>query len=285
MRAAWNQLRGGEPARAAEILPARCDRLSKYEWIEDALEHLEAAPRRQWWNCACGPLGLLGDPTHQTHVDAAMAQAGASGSDKRSSRERIADEISFAGGRCGKLLRFSPAAGDDRPDQLAQQPDLGLLAEPGVPIATIERREDEYFIRGSAVAVNDRPNQSASRMGKLLATGDRIALSPRCRMIFAMPSAASTTAVLDLTGCRYPRLDVRRIILLDRDIVLGASLASHVRVEGAEESVVLHIRGGRLFCESKLPVEVNGSPMDRMSGIPMEAHVKTGSVSFVVSES
>jgi hypothetical protein len=164
------------------------------------------------------------------------------------------------------------------PISSSQQPDLGLMAEPGIPIATIERREDEYFIRGSVVAVNDRAGN-----GKLLACGDRIALSPRCRMSFNLPSAASMTAVLDLTGCRYPRADVRRVILLDGEVILGPGMATHVRVEGAEENVILHVRDGRLFCESKQAVEVNGAPMDRISGIPMDAHVKVGSVSFVVS--
>ena len=102
-------------------------------------------------------------------------------------------------------------------------------------------------------------------------------------MSFNLPSAASTTAVLDLTGCRYPATDIRRVILLDRDVILGAGLATHIRVEDAEENVILHVRDNRLFCESKLPVEVNGAPMDRISGIAIDAHVKVGSVSFVVS--
>ena len=90
-------------------------------------------------------------------------------------------------------------------------------------------------------------------------------------------------ALLDLTGCRYPRADVRRVILLDGDVILGPGMATHVRVEGAEENVILHVRDGRLFCEAKQPVEVNGAPMDRISGIPMDAHVKVGGLSFVVS--
>jgi hypothetical protein len=178
----------------------------------------------------------------------------------------------------GSLCVFRQPVVTIGPISSSQQPDLGLLAEPGIPVATIERREDEYFIRGNALAVNDRPGS-----GKLLASGDRIALSPRCRLSFALPSAASTTAVLDLTGSRFPTADVRRVILLDRDIILGAGLSTHVRVEGAEETVILHVRDGRLFCESKSPVEVNDGPMDRMTGIPMGAHVKVAGVSFVVS--
>jgi hypothetical protein len=56
-----------------------------------------------------------------------------------------------------------------------------------------------------------------------------------------------------------------------------------VRVEDASENIILHLRDGRIFCESKLPVEVNGAAMDRMTGIPLDAHVKVGAVSFVIS--
>jgi len=157
-------------------------------------------------------------------------------------------------------------------------PDLGLIAEPGLPTATIERVDDDYFVRGSTVAVNDRAVQN-----KLLANGDRIAISPRCRMSFSIPAATSTSAVLDLIGARFPRAEVRRVILLDRDLVIGPGSATHVRVEEATENIILHLREGRIFCEAKTPVEVSGAAMDRNMGIPLDAHVKVGSVSFVIS--
>ena len=102
-------------------------------------------------------------------------------------------------------------------------------------------------------------------------------------MSFSLPTAASTSAALDLTGARFPRAEVRRIILLDRDLVLGPGSATHVRVENSSENIILHLREGRIFCEAKTPVEVNGAAMDRITGIPLDAHVKVGSVSFVIS--
>jgi hypothetical protein len=53
--------------------------------------------------------------------------------------------------------------------------------------------------------------------------------------------------------------------------------------DGADGNVVLHVRDGRLFCEADHPIEVNGLPLDRTSGIPLGAHVKVGGVSFVVT--
>ena len=106
------------------------------------------------------------------------------------------------------------------PVSSSRMPDVGLVADPGLPVATIERLDDDYFVRAAQlVAVNDR--SAVGDAGRLLATGDRVALSPRCRLAFHLPSPASTSAVLELTGSRLPMADVRRVILMDRDLIIG----------------------------------------------------------------
>jgi hypothetical protein len=156
-------------------------------------------------------------------------------------------------------------------------PDVPLIAEPTSPAISIERVEDDYFLRagGKVVAVNDNPVSDA-----LLASGDRIGLSPRCRFTFALPHAASTTAVIDLSGARYPRSDVRRVILLDRDLVLGPGPASHVRVPGLAAPVVLNLRGGLL--RASAPATVDGKPLGREEGLPVGVPLAAGGASFVI---
>ena len=281
-RAAWGFLRTGEQGRTSEILKRVALIFPSASWIETALEQVRRA-EAALAELRCGPLALLDeDETTVMHGGAALGRGADAPEVKAPVAKRalaaMPSRFVLRVDGAGSFCVFRQPIVSIGPISSSQQPDLGLMAEPGLPVATIERREDEYFIRGAAVAVNDRPGS-----GKLLASGDRIALSPRCRMSFNLPSAASVTGVLDLTGCRYPRADVRRVILMDRDVILGASLACHVRVDDAEESVVLHVRDERLFCETKSPVEVNGAPMDRVMGIPMEAHVRVGALSFVVS--
>ncbi len=279
-RSAWNFLGTGEPGKASEVLKRVAMVFPSASWIETTLNYMKQA-EAALCELRSGPLAMLSRMDRNRSTVCQPVPPGMHGLKARATEGQVGSvpsrfilRVDGAGSFC-VFRQMSVTIG---PISSSQQPDLGLLAEPGVPVATIERREDDYFIRGAAVAVNDRPGT-----GKLLANGDRIALSPRCRMSFNLPSAASTTAVLDLIGCRYPRADVRRVILLDGDVILGPGLATHVRVEEAEENVILHVRDGRLFCEAKTPVEVNGAPMDRIMGIPMEAHVKVGSVSFVVS--
>jgi hypothetical protein len=128
------------------------------------------------------------------------------------------------------------------------------------------------------MAVNGR-----ACLGKMLTSGDELALSPRCRFTFRVPSAACTSAVLDLTGARYPRADVRRLVLLDRELVIGPGAGAHVRIDELMEKVVLVLRDGRLFVQTAQPVLVAGRDVAPRSAVPVGAHVKAGPVSFVVT--
>lgn len=156
-------------------------------------------------------------------------------------------------------------------------PDVALVADATAPAISIERMEDDYFLRAaSPVALNDKPTREG-----LLGSNDRIGLSPRCRFTFALPHAASTTAVLDLVGARYPRGDVRRVILLDRDLVLGPGSTSHVRVPGLASPVVLNLRNGML--RPSVEAMVGDRPLGSGEGIPVGTSVAAGGASFVIS--
>ena len=162
------------------------------------------------------------------------------------------------------------------PVSSSDAPLVGLLAPANLPTVSIERLDDDYFLRcDGTVTVNGK---SVSK--KLLSSGDRIALSSRLDIRFFLPNAASTSAVLELTGARLPRQDVRRIILLDESIILGNSGSAHVRVQGLEESVVLHLRHGQLVGRVGVAAQGNGLS----SAIAMNKPVQIGPVSLVVTE-
>jgi hypothetical protein len=167
------------------------------------------------------------------------------------------------------------------PISSSRQPDVALLAEATASLASIERVEEDYFVRAAGpMMVNGRACSS-----KLLASGDEVALSPRCRFTFRQPSAASTSAALDLTGTRYPRADVRRVILLDRELVIGPGVGAHVRIDELTEKVILHVREGRLYVQTTQPVLVGEREVAPKSAVPVGTHVKAGGVSFVVTRS
>jgi hypothetical protein len=117
----------------------------------------------------------------------------------------------------------------------------------------------------------------------LLASGERLDLSPRCRLTFRLPSAASTTAVLDLTGARLPRGDVRRVILMDQDLIIGPGSASHIVAPRLEHPVVLHLSQGRLVCQARETVKIGGASAVADAPLPFVESISIGEVSFVLA--
>ncbi len=166
------------------------------------------------------------------------------------------------------------------PVSSSARPTIGLMADPNLPVAVIERSEEDYFIK-SASPVNVNGTGTTS---KLLADGDRIALSPRCVMRFNLPNPASTTATLSLTSGRVARGDVRRIILMDRDILVGPSAGDHIASESLEETMAMFVQNGRLLCKAKDRILVDDKVVSSRAGLPVDKQIRIGQVSLVLTE-
>lgn len=158
--------------------------------------------------------------------------------------------------------------------------DAALLAGTDVPPITLSRTDGDYFLQSrQAVLVNEK-----ATTGRLLSSGDKIALSPRCRFTFRRPSAASGTAVLELTGARLTRGDVRQIILLDREILIGPGAGAHVRCDSLAQAAVLQPAGAKLLLRTDQAVQIDGMAASRPAEVLSGAHVRMGPVSFVVTK-
>jgi len=166
------------------------------------------------------------------------------------------------------------------PVSSSARPTVGLMADPNLPVATIERVDDDYFVRSSSpIRVND-----ATTTNKLLVDGDRIGLSPRCSMKFNIPNPASTTATLSLSSARLGRADVRQIILMDRDILVGPNAGSHIVAESVDETVTLFAQNGRLLCKAKQRILVDNEPVGSTAGLPVDKQIRIGEISLVLTE-
>jgi hypothetical protein len=173
----------------------------------------------------------------------------------------------------GKRITIGPLSGSKRVD-------LAVLAEAMLPTVAIERDEEDYFLRSQVpVAINDQPTT-----GRLLNNGDRIMLSSRCRMTFARPSPASNSALLHLSGARLPKADVRSVILLDRELIIGPGPNAHIRCDEMTDSAILHARDGKLFCQSPLGVLLDGVAAAPSAPLPMNAQIAVGPVSFSIGK-
>jgi hypothetical protein len=199
----------------------------------------------------------------------------------------VATDAASAGGRwiiqvdgVGSFLVLADAAVTVGPDRSTGRPDVPLMADPSTPLVTLSRSDGDYVLKSrEAVNVNDRAVTT-----KLLSEGDRVALSPRCRVRFRRPSPASGTAVLDLTGARMRRADVRHVILLDRELILGPGPGSHVRDDQMPGAAVLQLRGGQWVCRAAAAdVIIDGHAAGRVAEVPPGTQVRIGETSFVVT--
>jgi hypothetical protein len=163
----------------------------------------------------------------------------------------------------GRSVRIGPVSGGARPD-------VGLMTEATAPTITITRSDEDYFLSSAvAVGVNDRAVPS-----KLLCDGDCVAVGPRCRIVFRRPNAASASAVLEVSGARIAGAsDARRVILMDREIIMGDAASAHVRTREVRGPAVLLASGGRLSLKAE------GS----VAEVPVGQHVNVGSLGLVVT--
>jgi tetratricopeptide (TPR) repeat protein len=275
-RHAWDRIERSRPHEAAEYLRRAEHLFPRCAWIAETLKHVTAAADAVG-QLRAGPLSFATDvvmnpgtnPTPREVAPPVRAATGAT--------SQLPDRFILQVDGAGAFLVVRSAAAKVGPISSPVLPDVALVADATAPAVTIERVEDDYFLRStSPVSINDKPATSA-----LLGSGDRIGLSPRCRFSFALPHPASTTAVLELTGARYPRADVRRVVLLDRDLVLADAVTAHVRVSGLATPVVLNLRGGLL--RASVPATVNGRPLGREEGLPVGVPVAAAGASFVIS--
>ena len=173
----------------------------------------------------------------------------------------------------GSFLIFTDASVSVGPITSPKRPSLGLLADPNLPTLRICRCEDDYFVS------SPKPAQEGQATGRLLADGDKIALSDRCYLKFHLPNRASATAVLTLVGVRLPRCDVQSIILADRDILIGPTKGHHVRAALLDRTMVLLVRQGRLWYSSQ-----QGLPLaEQATCVDLDRPVRVGPLSFVVT--
>ena len=283
---AWARLNEGRPHDAVELLRRVEVLFPKTSWIGDAVKQLNTA-NEALGQLRAGPLALVSEGASSAKGEAtadvrgvppaAPLQRGGIGAPAPPASQALPDRFILQVDGGGAFLVVRSAVAKVGPISSSALPDVALVADATAPAVSIERVEDDYFLRsGAPVSVNDKGATNA-----LLATGDRIGLSPRCRFTFALPHPASTTAVLDLVAARYPRSDVRRVILMDRDLIIGGSAASHVRVSGISTPIVLNLRGGML--RPSVEATLNGKPLGRDEGLPVGVPVVAGGVSFVIS--
>jgi len=285
-RQAAQHVTAGRPATALPLLRKLKNVCPSARWLDSAISDVKRAAEA-YEELGAGPLGLAEAKPPDCGLQ--IADCGLESAPAANPKSEIRNPQSEDGDMpakfvlqidgVGSFVVFRDARITVGPISSSVRPMLALIADPNMPVVMLERVEGDYFIRSQTpIDVN---GQSVTE--KLLADGDRIALSSKCRIRFGLPNPASTTAVLTVSGARLSRPDVRQLILMDRDILVGPYANNHIRTEQVKDPAALFVQNGRLLCRTKDDILVDGASFDPGVGLAMDKPVRIGRLSMVVA--
>ena len=285
----------GKPAAALPLLRKAKMVCPSARWLDSAIADIKRAAEA-YEELDAGPLGLSmaddvkveGSPKVEPGAAMAPRDDAHQGAPMQ---ERAIPVNNDASGLPSKFVMQIDAVGsflvfrDSRltigPVSSSARPMLGLLTDPNTPVIAIERMDGDYFVRSrTPIEVNGQATTE-----RMLADGDRLTLSARCRIRFHLPNPASSTATLTLSGARLDRPDIRQIIMMDRDILIGPYANNHIRTEQSKDPIALFAQNGRLLCRAKEGILVDGRSFDPRVGLAEGKHIEIGKLSMVVARS
>lgn len=166
----------------------------------------------------------------------------------------------------------------------SSQADIALSADVAGFHAEILRSEDDYFVVAAQGKV-EVGGQGVTR--KLLTNGDSIVLGGAAKLLFELPTPLSPSALLTLKNQRIER-DVRKVILVKSNLLIGPGEACHVQVPARNSqpgAVVLSLDETGIVCRAEGELLLDGKPAGRETPVPLGAHVQFGEVTFTITGS
>ena len=292
-RRAARCLCAGQNRQAAVILAGLRARLPDAAWIVQAAKEAQQAAEAVE-SLQAGPLGVVTDSilslagddestpsgkyaAQEGHEEEAISPVARPGTD--SPGQALPSRFVMQIDGVGAFLTVRENTITIGPVSSTPRPAVGLLAGAHLPTVTLERHEHDYVLR-SAEPIHVGSHRVDER---LLTDGDKIALSNRCRMRFNKPNAASGTATLSLSSARLARPDITRVVLMDREILVGPGAGSHIQTAAVDKTVAFYVRQDRLYCRSDEPVFVGQKHLGAEAPLPLDVPLRIGALGVVVA--
>lgn len=288
-RAAWQACADHDYRKAVLALRRVMDAAPDATWIAEAVGRLGRLAEESD-AVATGPLAqfdrelpspIVRSPrTEPTRIAADLRRTVAHGPMTRKARPGSAGSLLLRIEGVGSYLLITEPTVTVGPISSTDRPMVGLIADPVLPVVTIERNDEDHLLHArQPVTVN---GQWVDR--HVLRDGDRIGLSPTTRVKFTRPNAASQTAVLRFGGSRLPQGDVRDVVLLGRELIVGASAAAHLRTGTSAEPVKFVRRGDGLVCTTgAVAADRQALPADHP--LPFDQPIEIGPLVVTLSRS
>jgi hypothetical protein len=147
--------------------------------------------------------------------------------------------------------------------------DIRLMANLSREHVAFQRHGEGYLIQPMAdTKINDRPIYEPTRLGN----DYRLKLGSSVELGFRLPTALSTSAVIEFRSGHRPAHSVDGIVLMSDNCLLGPGHENHIPCHAWTTTVILFRRNGELCCKSRNPLAVDGKRVKEY------ANLSTGSV-------
>ncbi|MBB6431600.1 hypothetical protein [Algisphaera agarilytica] len=231
LQAAAVALDRGDAAVALPPLQRAARHFRGVDWLDDAIAQTKSLRDAQEALIA-GPIGALAEVGGATSNVATQAATRAVGYGYRSMTDSPHQAVAAS------TLSQSPLILHQDGQPLAvlcatPQVSLGTTGASVLPLIasesshplTFTRDEEGHLVQASSdLTVNQQPATHA-----LLTHQDRLGVGPRIKLRYLRANPASQTAVLELTAGRFTTPNLRRVVLLSGELLIGPHRGCHLR--------------------------------------------------------
>ncbi len=235
--AARRDLEGGRLVDAEHQLAVLQQTLPDCVWVKDAHSAVVEAIRHLS-SVKSGPLALLPEGEIGQQKDAFPVAPRPSNAAAPELLRSTGDGRILQVDGLGSLLILSADNIAIGASASASAFDVSVMTEGAKVPIHIRRCEDDYFVESSETLLVN----GVAVKRKLLASGDTIGIGARGRLRFVRSVAASSSAVLQVTGARLANRDVRSVVLMSDSLLFGPS-GCHFRLPDVQSPIVLHPQG------------------------------------------
>lgn len=241
------------------------NQLVNAKWISVALNHVQVIDQ-QLKQLRSGPLGLLSQ-FDRTVIETppAQLQQPQNFNPLRPQQAIATNSNVLQVDGIGSLLLQTQDVVSIGTASRTRPVDVGLLTDGQTEPVVIRRTSEDYFAESALpFTINGKKTNR-----HLLQNGDSIQIGDRGRLKFSKPVAASSSAVLSMSGAKLQRRDIRHIVLLSDSVLFGGS-GCHFKLPGTTNPVLLH-RSGQNFAIR----ELGKDPQIMEAGLPVSIqHVR-----------
>lgn len=159
--------------------------------------------------------------------------------------------------------------------------DVRLMANLSRQHVAFQRRGESYLVQPLA---ETRINNRAIYETTSLNSDYQVRLGSTVELGFRIPTALSTSAVIDFRSGHRPAQSIDGIVLMNDNCLLGPGTDNHINCRNWSSTVILFYRDGELCCKSRDSLIVDGKTMQDYANLTSGSVISGEDLQFRIEQ-